>query len=418
MNKKRLQKEGQKWVEKDIITEKQLESILSYYVKEDRSYVLVILAALLISISIVVFIFSDWAHIPHVSRITIMLLMMAIFYVTGFYYERKGIERRRTTNDSERKTYSRTRIIGISLIVLGYITFGATLLLTLTMYNVELMSAWPFIAWSIVGLLLYMIVPNHYLFTIAMFITIYGQLHSSLSYATFNYYIFALFFIGYFHYAFHHGNRVIHYVFAVGSSLQLLFLSINEFQNFYWMMFLLLIMYGLGIVLPNEQLKRQMMQVTVLSLLVYKIYETIAVQEDYIMDTLTLRPSFFILHLIVIVGIALLLFVSNRKELITLLLFVPVFFLPYAHMYIIVSLFLYSIYWLIYGFQKNANNKIMLGMFSFLLSIFTVIVQFAWETINKSLFFLIAGLILFAISVLLERKRRKEKGGKNDETIV
>lgn len=413
MNKRQLEREGKKWVEAEIISQTQLQTILNRYEKEDRSYLLVILAALLISISIIVFIFSDWAQIPNLSRISVMLLMMLIFYATGFYYKQRDgndqINQMERGSGKELK-YTRSEVIGISLIVLGYITFGSTLLLTLSMYNVQFTSAWPFIVWSIVGLLLYMIVPNNYLFVIALVITIYGQFHSSLNYATFNYIVFGIFIIGYFHYVFHRGNNIIHYVFSFGLALQLLLLSMNEFNNFYWFLFFMLVMYSLSIILPKRQLKNQMIQTTILSLFIYKIYETISVQEDYIMDTIVYQPSFFIIHMILLVGVAGILLLTNRKELITLLLFVPLFFLPHAHLYIIVSLFLYSIYWLIYGFQKDASNKIMLGMFSFLISIFTVIVQFAWETINKSLFFLVAGLILFAISILLERKRRRDKG--------
>lgn len=414
MNKRQLEKEGKKWVDANIISKNQLQEILSSYEKTDRSYLLVILAALLISISIVVFIFSDWAQIPNVSRISVMLLMMLIFYVSGFYYYARKNNNELKVGESKKlqtETYSRSQIIGISLIVIGYITFGATLLLTLTMYNVQFEWAWPFLLWGIVGLFMYMIVPNNYLFLIALLITVYGQFHSSLSYATFDYFLFALFFIGYFHYVFHRGNKAFNYVFSYGLVLQILWLTINEFDNFYWFSFFLLAMLALVTVLPKRQLKSQMMQATLLAVLVYKIFETITVQEDYIMDSLTYQPSFFILYSLLFIVVAGILFLTNRKELIILLLFLPLFFLPHAYLHIIISLFLYSIYWLIYGFRNDANEKVMLGIFSFLLSVFTVIVQFTWETINKSLFFLVAGIILFVISVLLERRRRKEEGG-------
>src|SRR5699024_195001 len=151
----------------------------------------------------------------------------------GFYYKQRDgndqINQMERGSGKELK-YTRSEVIGIGLIVLGYITFGSTLLLTLSMYNVQFTSAWPFIVWSIVGLLLYMIVPNNYLFVIALVITIYGQFHSSLSYATFNYIVFGIFIIGYFHYVFHRGNNIIHYVFSFGLALQLLLLSMNEFN--------------------------------------------------------------------------------------------------------------------------------------------------------------------------------------------
>lgn len=410
MNRKQLEKEGQKWVTDKIISEQQLETILNQYTKEDKSYLLVILAALLISISVLVFIFSDWAQIPNISRIIIMLLMMFTFYATGFYYERKDDHTNNKQKDMQSQSYSRSQIIGISLIILAYITFGASLLLTLYMYDVQLTSAWPFILWSLVGIVLYVMVPNRYLFTIALLITLYGQVHSSFSYASFNFIIFVLFFFVYFHYVYHRGYKIIHYIFSLGLVLQILLLTINNFSNYYWFMFFLLVIFGLSIILPNKQLKNKMMCITVITLLFYKMYESLIVQESYTMDSLSFQLSFFILHFIVLLGVALLLIIFNRKELITLILFIPLFYLPNAHILIIVSLFIYSIYWLVYSFQKDINSKIMLGLFSFFLSIFTVIIQFTWETINKSLFFLIAGLILFAISVLLERRRRRDEG--------
>lgn len=411
MNKKHLEREGKKWVDDGLISESQLEAILQKYVKEDRSYILVILAALLVSISVIVFIFSDWAQIPNVSRITIMILMMHIFYTTGFYYERKKERHEPKQRQMHKQTYSRSQIIGISLIIIGYITFGATLLLTLYMYNVQLQSSWPFLIWSIVGIMLYVIVPNRYLFSIALLITIYGQIHSHFTYAAFDYVLFILFFVVYFHFVYHRGHTIIHYIFSIGLILQWLMLSMNEFHNFYWFMLFILAMYGLSILLPKKTIKSVMMRVTVIGLLFYKMYETLTVQESFIMDSLTYQPSFFILYTIIFLGVALLLLLLHRRELITLLLFVPMFFLPYAHLFIIISLFIYAIYWLIYGFQTDTNSKIMLGLFSFFLSVFTIIIQYAWETINKSLFFLVAGIVLFIISILLERKRQKNEGG-------
>lgn len=412
MNRKQLEREGKKWVDKELISDAQLESILHMYKGEDKSYILIILAALLISISIIVFVFSDWAQIANISRIIIMLLMMTGFYLLGFYYQGKNPSKKWGRKRlAEHSTYSREQIIGNSLLIIGYVTFGATLWLALTMYNVQLMSAWPFFIWSLAGILLYMILPNHYLLGLTLLITIYGQIHSGLNYATFNYMLFLLLFFVFFHYVYHRGNTVLHYIFAVGLSINILVLVMNEFNNFYWFLFFTLFMYALSNALPKKLIKRQMLQITTLTILMYKVYETVSVQESYIMEHLSYQPSFFILYSFLFLGVLLLMLIFNRKELITLILFVPVFFIPYAHVLIIISLFIYSIYWIIYGFQKDATNKMVLGIFTFLLSIFTVIVQYAWETINKSLFFLVAGLILFGISLLIERRRQDDEGG-------
>src|SRR5690625_4373292 len=149
MNKNKLNREGKKWVEANIISEEQLSNILAMYKKEDRTYLLIILAALLISISMIVFIFSDWAQIPSAFKIVVMLGMMVFFY----WYGHHSVSKRQRTNDSSK----RNEFIGISFILLGYMLFGTTLFLTLYMYDVTLFSAWPFVVWSVLGLFLYMV---------------------------------------------------------------------------------------------------------------------------------------------------------------------------------------------------------------------------------------------------------------------
>lgn len=405
MNKEKLKKEGKKWLDEDIINEQQLEAILAKYEKKDQSYLLIVFAALLISLGILIFIFSDWAQVPQLSRTIMMVLLMLALYVLGAYLYRK---------QPIGKTNKRNQIIGISFIVLGYILFGATLFLTFYMYDVRVYSAWPFVIWSLVGLFLYMTIPNVFLFTVALLITIYGQIHSGINFSTFDYLIFIIFMLGYFHYVFHRGNTVVHYVFAIGLAIQFTVLTTTAFTQTYWFILFVLFMYGLGLIIPKSALKRTLVFISIFTMFIYKIFETISVQQSYFKDGLVLQPLFFILWAMLIIGVIAYLWHHQKKELITVLLFMPFFFLPYAFIFIIISLFIYSIYWLIYGFQAEDDEKIMLGMIGFLFSTFIVFIQFAWETLNKSIFFVVAGILLFMISALFERRRRKT--GKGDES--
>src|SRR5690606_17656020 len=274
MNRRKLEKEGEKWVEDGIITDEQLTSILSHYEKKDHSYLLIILAALLVSISIFVFVSSDWAQIPNAVKILVMLLVMIILYAAGYMSFKKA-------GDVPEDEYDRAQIVGMSLIVLGFVTFGATLWLTLSMYNVELGTAWPFAVWSIVGLILYVITPNRYLFLLALLITIYGQIYSGMSFYQFDYVLFIIFFVAYFHYVYHRGYYLTHYVFAGGLAIQMLVLVLNEFEQFYWFIFFALAIYTLGLLLPKEEMKRRFMVTAVIAMLIYKIYETIYIQDEY-----------------------------------------------------------------------------------------------------------------------------------------
>src|SRR5690625_4957450 len=112
MNKAKLQKEGQKWVRDGIITEEQLKAILDNYIKRDPSYIFIAFAVLFISIGVLLFIFSDWTQIAHITRITIISVFMFALYILGNHlYKKQEIA------------------YGISFIILGYVFFGATLFL-------------------------------------------------------------------------------------------------------------------------------------------------------------------------------------------------------------------------------------------------------------------------------------------------
>lgn len=409
MNRTKLEKEGKKWVSDGLISDEQLTNILARYEKKDYSYLLVIFAALLISIGILIFIFSDWAQVAHISRILLMVAFMVILYAIGIYYYGKLDQ-----TEVKREKYSRSQIIGLSFIILGYIMFGATIFLTIYIYNIQLQNVWPLIVWSIVGLFLYMIYPNRYLFTLALLITIYAQIHSGFSYSTFNYIVFLIFIIGFFHFVYHRGNFVYHYVFSIGLAIQLYVLMINEFEQIYWFILFILLMYGLAQFM-KQALKQRMIHITILVMFIYKAFETTLIQEEYFLNELIFQPIFLIIWAIVFLAVGFFVYKDNKHEAITLILFLPLLFLPYGHFYIMISLFVYSLYWLIYGFQSGNERKVTLGMISFLMSCFIVIIQFAWETLNKSLFFLIAGILLFIISAIFERRRRKHHQGGDDK---
>lgn len=97
-----------------------------------------------------------------------------------------------------------------------------------------------------------------------------------------------------------------------------------------------------------------------------------------------------------------------------LILFLPVVYILETSVLTLILLFTFSLTWLFIGYKLESNEKIIFGTVSFLLSTFTAYIQYAWDTMNKSLFFLIGGALLFILSALLERQRRTiiSQGGK------
>src|SRR5699024_7091709 len=112
-------------------------------------------------------------------------------------------------------------------------------------------------------------------------------------------------------------------------------------------------------------------------------------QDDTSFTEITYEPSFLIVLSIGIIGMIIYVIISKKLyKLIEISLFIPLFFLPFNYVYIILSMFIFSLFYLIYGFQQKNQANIMVGTITFLLSTFTAYVQYAWEALNKSLFFI------------------------------
>ncbi|WP_404451707.1 DUF2157 domain-containing protein [Virgibacillus necropolis] len=73
MNRSKLKSEGQKWVKDDIISEQQLDQILASYKTKDPNTIILLFAVLLSGLGFLTFITSDWARVPHFSRIAIII---------------------------------------------------------------------------------------------------------------------------------------------------------------------------------------------------------------------------------------------------------------------------------------------------------------------------------------------------------
>ncbi len=396
MNKAKLHKEGKQWVEEGIITGEQLKSILDRYTKRDPFYIFITFAVLFISIGVLLFVFTDWTNILAMTRVIIIAVFMLILYVLGNYFYSNG-----------NKTY------GISFIILGYIFFGATLFLIVNVYHVSFFAVWMFFIWGVIGLIFYFIYQNVYLLSIGLFITIFGQLFSGFDTSTFHLWLFGLFIIGYFHFVFHDRHPLTSYLFVVGFQIQMLILVFSESMQYYWLILLFLLPYVLSRFLKADSFKNALIYISLLSIFIFKVYESFLLQETYFLNQIEYNVLFFIIWGIVLIGILGWEWLKNEKiELMNLILFVPLFFLPYSYIAVLLTMFIFAIYWLIIGYQRQIQQYVVIGMTSFIISTFTAYIQFAWETMNRSLFFIIGGILLFVISSFFERKRRTMEGSK------
>jgi len=404
MNKHKLKKEGTKWVENKLITEDQLHAILATYKQRNHSYLLILFAALLVSLGVLIFVLSDWAQVPNLIRISVMLLSMIVLYGFGDYFYKKS------TAATETYPY----FLGVSFLLLGYVFFGATLLLIIHMYNVVLLSVWPYTIWGLIGLLLYVMYPHVLIYITGLVITMFGQIYSGMALHHFDIFIFAVFLIGYTFIAYKHHQKLTSYVLAIGFVIQSLIATWMFTDSYYWFMLYIFILYVASYLMPKHKqaLETSFFYISIYTIFIFKMFETFILQDDYFFQNVIFEPVFFILLGISWVTTASYIFYQqDYARLIDISLFIPFFFLPFGYMYVIVSMFLFSLFYVVKGYQTQINKTMITGIVTFLLSTLTVYVQFAWETLNKSLFFIIGGLLLFGLSYLLEKLRRKREQG-------
>ncbi|SET14168.1 Uncharacterized membrane protein [Oceanobacillus limi] len=399
MNKTKLKQEGKKWVAEGIISEQQLERILETYKQKDPNFIIIVFAVLLTGLGFLTFIMSDWAQVAHFSRVFVILAAIVGLYILGDILYRK-----------------RSELLGVSFVILGYIVFGAGMLLILNIYTVELFSAWPFLIWSVIGLLLYFIYEHKLIFVVGLLVTTAGQIYSGMEFASFSWLILIVFIVGYTHFVYHHANYVFSYLFAISFSLQMVVLTIANAYEYYWLIVLFLALYVIGELLPKEILKKTFQYISLLSIFLFGMYQSFLLQESFFIQDMNLQTSFIIVWGLAILGTVILkLLTRSQLELIDLVLFLPICYLPFSYVLGLVSLFIFSIAWLLLGYRKEDHEKVLLGTVSFLLSTFTVYIQFGWDAMNKSLFFLVGGILLFSISFFLEKQRRaivdSNKGG-------
>jgi len=400
VNRSTLKKAGKVWVEKDIISAEQLNRILELYPTREPRILLTIFSILLISIGFLIFIFSDWAQVPHFSRILLVAVFMVGLYVAGYILYEKGQE-----------------ILGITFLILGFVVFGAGLLLAINIYSIVLYSAWPFVLWSLMALVLFMLYEHHWMFSIGVTVTTIGQINSGIQFGSFNYLLIAILLLGFTHFAYHRQEKLFSYLIAISYSLQAtIFMSAHN-QEYYWLIVYFLMMYLISYLIKRELFANPIKNISLVSIFILGMFQTIILQDIFYFD-LELRYSllFLVLWIILFSSIlALKLFKRDNASLANLVLFLPVFYLPFASIFSLIILFAFSLAWIILGYRKDIHFKVLIGSIAFLLSTFTAYVQYAWATMNKSLFFIIGGLMLLVMSMVIDRQRRLLQGQRGDE---
>ncbi|WP_181349178.1 DUF2157 domain-containing protein [Thalassobacillus sp. CUG 92003] len=396
MNRERMAKEARTWLEAEIITQEQYQQILQRYPEQKTKPVLLTFAAIFIGLGFLTFIASNWDLLDNVVRLIIILVAMASFYTAG-----------------ERVYTKSSNIVGNSLLVVAVLIFGSGIFLTGQMYHVSSFSALPFLIWSLAAFAVYVMFQNVIMFGLVMTIVTAGQLYSAMTYQAFYPWLGALLVLGGSYALYRHRHQAFALIVTVSYVVQSVVWTFSESSAYYWLIVLLLLLYAVSVWLENERVARPMRSGSVTAIAFTAVIQVFALEDGFSAPALEDTYVFFLVWLGIMAGVLVKLWKQNRLfRGVDLFLFVPVFLLPWAGAASLMLLFLYALGWLLIGYQQENSQRVTKGTLAFVVSTFIAYIHFAWDFLDKSVFFFVGGVLLFGISYVLERKRRSvQRGG-------
>ncbi|MDL4842873.1 DUF2157 domain-containing protein [Aquibacillus rhizosphaerae] len=393
MNRDSLKKESLKWLNEGIITEEQQKQILNRYPAKKRTSLLLTFASLFIGLGFLTLIASNWSLIPQLGKMSVILVFMLAFYLTGDWVYR---------NKSAR--------VGLSFITIGLFIFGAGIFLTGQMYNYMYFQAIPFLIWAIAAIALFILYQHPSLFVIAMTITTVGQLYSAWVYGSFYIVLFVIFVLAFGHYTYHQARGLYGYLFSVSFVIHVLVLTFSTGQGYYWLLIYFLVLYVIGDVVGKQDIRLPFKSVSVISVFLLSIIEVFLLSNSYFYENIDKSVSFMFIWLsIFVITIVLKIVKKQSWQLIDLVLFLPVFYVTFGDMFSMLCLFAFSLGLLLLGYKEEDHARVTNGTITFLISTLIAYVHLAWAFLDKSLFFFVGGALLFVLSYFLEKKRRTVK---------
>ncbi|MFC0189861.1 DUF2157 domain-containing protein [Fictibacillus aquaticus] len=405
MNKKWIHHEGKKWVNEGIVTEEQAQRIAALYPEESNKKItglLPLFGSLLIGLSILSFIASNWDGITPLFRLLIIALILVGFYTAGERYLAKG-----------------QKSLGNSLIILGIISFGAGIILLGQTFNLISYDARLFVLWSLAALYYLYREKQRIFYLVALVLIGYGQFNSFSEFNSFSYVLFILFAAGIGWYTYKANISAYNWIFSFGFSLQALLFFIDMDWNLFWLLLFFTGVYALFDLVENHPWKRPFQQTAVITGLIFAYFLYFTLTNNW-NDNLSYPNE--ILYLLLFIAASGLSVYGKRRNgnmlvIWELLIFVPLFLLTAAlsqfvtGIVYLVMLFIFSGLMLEYAYKTENRRRMNAGIFLFLVVTLMAYFNLAWAFLPKSLFFLIGGLLLFGLNAILQRKKKEMLNG-------
>jgi len=388
-NKKQIQE----WLEAGTITQEQAQKMLSdvnQKSKEERSNKFIVaistIGAILLGIGAILFVASNWREIPDLIKVLILLGSTFGAYYLGylFKYDKKNLPK-----------------VGASLFFLGVLLFGASIFLIAQIYHINANAHSLVLIW-LIGIL-----PLVYAFRsepvaalssllffiwIGLFIFRGGRFDEDIFFSLPVIYLSAgtlLFSIGGLHYLKPQLIKIARIFRIAGIKIAMLSLFLLTFKFFsghvdsYWF--------------RNSRILEDMSSQLMFGIVLFSILSIIGLFVNLFFNPSQSKTNSYENGIALgFLGFTLLFFFFPTES--------NVYTVIYNLLFAGLTLFLIYI-----GYQRSNIKIVNIGIFWLSVFILAKYFDFLWDLMDRSLFFIVGGLILILGGIAMERKRRQIK---------
>lgn len=393
MSRKLLETDGAEWVKQGIISAEQHAQLLDLYPPEKPTIgLLPLLGSLLIALSALSVVAASWQNLPELARLGLLLGSLTGTYIAAEYFLRRQYES-----------------LGLGLVGLGLILFGASIILTSQMYQLIGYDLTGLLAWAVVGILLTWLYSSRFLFLLTVIIGGIVQGYNTGQLGVFSYFTAALTAGGLGYYWWRRPDSVLGGVLATGLLWQTALLINHLHVKITWFFVPAMLIYAAGDWQTDRPAARALQGPPLVAAFLFTLGLALFGEADAYADRL--RPP--LLAYLAALGVVLVLSFWGKKLRGRLsgatdwLLLLPGFYLPGGlplTVGTVIVLYAYSGSVLARAHQEQNQDRVTLGTVLFILTTAVAYFKLTWGFMDKSLFFLLGGILLFGLSWLLRRR--------------
>ncbi|AHJ99569.1 DUF2157 domain-containing protein [Hymenobacter swuensis] len=400
MSRKLLETDGSDWVQRGIITEQQREQLLALYPTDTAAVgLLPLLGSLLMGLSALSVVAANWQGLPELVRLGLLLGALCGAYAGGEYFRRRG-----------------NLNLGMGLIALGLMLFGASIVLTSQLYQLIGYDLTGLLAWAVAGMGLTWLYRRRLLFLMTAVISGIVQGYNTGQLGAFSYLTAAGTALGLGYYWWRRPDALLGSVLATGLLWQAALLINHLHVKITWFFIPAMLVYAFGDWQPDRPAGRALQGPPLVAAFLFTLGLALFGESDIYAGQLRAPLVPYLAALAAVLALSL--WGKQRRGRIgsatDWLLLLPGFYftggLPLAVATLVV-LYAYSGSVLWRAHQEQNQDRVTLGTVLFVLTTAVAYFKLTWGFMDKSVFFLLGGLLLFGLSWLLRRRAARTFAG-------